>query len=102
MPAGFGHPPRPTAGTYIRIASGLSETMTILRCDWKDSTHRRFERLDRPALQWNPCETPVNLSLLLAILHAPISSEEEALLRRLFLVRMLERESTQSDASSLA
>lgn len=63
--------------------------------------HRRFERIERPALHWTFGSAPVNLSLLIRVLRPTTTEEEDAVLRRLFLVRILDRE-TPARKESLA
>ena len=54
------------------------------------SPSRCLDHFDRPALHWSLGSAPVNLTLLLSILSPNLNPEEEALLRRLFLVRILD------------
>ena len=71
-------------------------------CDGPFVRNRRFERIERPAVHWNFGSAPVNLTLLLAVLHPITTPEEDALLRRLFLVRLLDRKTSDSGGSLVA
>ena len=66
------------------------------------SPSRCFDHLDRPALHWSLGSAPVNLTLLLSILSPNLTQEEEALLRRLFLVRILEQRASDSTPTTSA
>ncbi len=61
---------------------------------------RRFDHLDRPSRHWNLGPAPVNLTLLLSILSPNFTQEEDAFLRRLFLVRILEQRASDSAPTS--
>jgi len=63
------------------------------RRDWQFSTHRRFARVEPLPMPPISEPRPENLSLLLSILRAPVTADEEALVNRLFIVRLLGRES---------
>lgn len=72
---------------------------TMSTCNGPFPEHRRFDRIERPALHWNLGSAPVNLSLLLAVLRPATSPEEDAVLRRLFLVRLLDRQGSDPKGS---
>lgn len=76
--------------------------MTMPSSDRPSFQFRRFESIDRPACHWVCGSVPVNVSILLSILRRPVTFEEDVLLRRLFLVRILEREVSKPDDSRAA